>query len=429
MIARQLISELKSQPVITWVSVTGTAFAMFLIMLVVMLNQVNVAPIAPESNRNRLLYVSAMRASSTDPDSHYMSSSSLGMSVVNRVFGNLTTPERVSVFTKWNEEKDVSVPGVTGFTADTKATDDDYFRIYNFGFLAGSPYDSADVSSHLRKAVITETIARTLFSSAENAIGKDMYINDIAYNVCGVVKDVSTVTAKAYSQIWTPLAEQTYNEWSEKWGVGQYTVAMLAHKGQPLTEITDEVNDNLSKYNAYKAADGIETDFNGGPYTEEGDRAQGGSNVPADLPKEHRNKIIVYTVLLLIPAINLSSMTRSRLACRTCEIGVRRAFGATRLSIILSVLMENMLITLAGGLAGLAMACVFGSLMFDTIYSAGSFASYNTVVSLGTDTLLSWSTFAYALLFCFILNLLSTGVPAWRASRTNPVEALAAKTR
>lgn len=37
------------------------------------------------------------------------------------------------------------------------------------------------------------------------------------------------------------------------------------------------------------------------------------------------------------------------------------------------------------------------------------------------------STFGWALLFCFILNLLSSGIPAWRASRMNIVEAIGGK--
>jgi putative ABC transport system permease protein len=37
------------------------------------------------------------------------------------------------------------------------------------------------------------------------------------------------------------------------------------------------------------------------------------------------------------------------------------------------------------------------------------------------------STFLYALLFCFILNLLNSGIPAWRASKIGIVKALAGK--
>ena len=145
------------------------------------------------------------------------------------------------------------------------------------------------------------------------------------------------------------------------------------------------------------------------------------------MAKEHRQQIITYVILLLIPAINLSTMTRSRLANKISEIGVRRAFGATRSSIVMSILAENFVITLIGGAIGLILSWIFGGLFFDSIYSAGLFNSYNTAVTPGLDTLFAWSTFLYVLLFCFILNLISSGVPAIRASRINPVDAINAK--
>ena len=49
-------SQLKQQPVISAVSIIGTALAIFLIMLVVMIQQVKVAPYTPESNRDRFLH-------------------------------------------------------------------------------------------------------------------------------------------------------------------------------------------------------------------------------------------------------------------------------------------------------------------------------------------------------------------------------------
>ena len=41
--------------------------------------------------------------------------------------------------------------------------------------------------------------------------------------------------------------------------------------------------------------------------------------------------------------------------------------------------------------------------------------------------LLDWKLYGTALLFCFILNLLSSGIPAWRASRVDPVKALSGR--
>lgn len=427
---KQIINELKSQPVIAWVTVIGTALAIFLIMVVVMLNQVGTVPMAPESNRDRLLYVTSLRAWSTDTAEQYSVQSGPGMAVIDMIFRNLETTEDMGLFTRYHEEQTVGVPGEGTEIVDTRRTDEGYFRIYDFDFIAGTPYDSADVASHLKKAVITESLARQFFKGADRAVGSDIEIDDVPYRVTGVVADVSPVTDKAYSQVWMPLADERYDEWSNpRFGTGNTGVALLVRKGEPAQSVIDEVHSKLKIYNSAKAAEKVESDFNGGPYTQEGDINQGGSSRPADLGKVHRTRYFVYALLLLIPAINLSSMTRSRLAYRTGEIGVRRAFGATRSSIIFSIISENMIITLAGGIIGLACALIFGGLLFDAIYSAGVFSTYHTTVTAGAGALFDWRTFAYALGFCFILNILSSGMPAWRASRMNPVDAISARTK
>ena len=53
---KNIWSDIKEQPMLSGVSIIGTALAIFLIMVVVMLQEVKVAPFAPESNRERLLY-------------------------------------------------------------------------------------------------------------------------------------------------------------------------------------------------------------------------------------------------------------------------------------------------------------------------------------------------------------------------------------
>ena len=69
----QAWAQLRQQPMISVVSIAGTALAIFLIMLVVMMQQVKVAPFAPESNRDRFLHV------------HYMS-------ITNKSWGEETVP-------------------------------------------------------------------------------------------------------------------------------------------------------------------------------------------------------------------------------------------------------------------------------------------------------------------------------------------------
>ena len=50
---------------------------------------------------------------------------------------------------------------------------------------------------------------------------------------------------------------------------------------------------------------------------------------------------IVIAILLLVPAVNLSGMTLSRMRRRMAEIGVRKAFGATGGELMRQVFFEN----------------------------------------------------------------------------------------
>ena len=59
----QALAQLRQHPIISAVSIIGTALAIFLIMLVVMMQQVKTAPFAPESNRDRFLHVHYMSIS------------------------------------------------------------------------------------------------------------------------------------------------------------------------------------------------------------------------------------------------------------------------------------------------------------------------------------------------------------------------------
>ena len=62
----QAWAQLRQQPMVSAVSIAGTALAIFLIMLVVMMQQVKVAPFAPESNRDRFLHVKSMSISNSN---------------------------------------------------------------------------------------------------------------------------------------------------------------------------------------------------------------------------------------------------------------------------------------------------------------------------------------------------------------------------
>ena len=116
-------------------------------------------------------------------------------------------------------------------------------------------------------------------------------------------------------------------------------------------------------------------------------------------------------------------MTQSRLRQRVSEIGVRRAFGSTRMELMGQIIAENLVITLLAGIVGLLLSVVF-AYVGNTLLFAQEFSQTLNPPEVDASILLHASTFAWALLFCFVLNLMSSGFPAWRASRIGIVNAL-----
>lgn len=133
---------------------------------------------------------------------------------------------------------------------------------------------------------------------------------------------------------------------------------------------------------------------------------------------------MLYAILLLVPAINLSSMLHSRMRRRISEIGVQRAFGCTRLRIIGDIISENFIITVAGGLIGFGLGVIF-TLNYEGLFQTDSNFGRSDTPAL--STLLDWHILLTAFIFCFILNVISASIPAWHASRTDIVDAINSK--
>jgi putative ABC transport system permease protein len=196
--------------------------------------------------------------------------------------------------------------------------------------------------------------------------------------------------------------------------IGEFQTILLAHNASDFEAIRTELNNQTARYNATKQDS--EVSFPDNPITQldVAIGSTGFNKVPLRDYLFDTGAVILF--LLLIPAINLISAVLSSVQKRRGEIGLRKAFGATKGTIIRQVLFENAVLTGIGAVIGLGLSFLF-------LYMGRSFM-LTKGVTLTADMLLKPGLFLAVLFFAFLLNLLSAGIPALNISRQQITGAL-----
>ncbi len=121
-------------------------------------------------------------------------------------------------------------------------------------------------------------------------------------------------------------------------------------------------------------------------------------------------------LVLLISCANVANLLLARSVARRTQTALRLAVGATRLQIVTQAIIESVLLAAAGGLAGLLVAAGAARLLLMLAFANAQF--------LPISTRPSPLVLAFALGLALLTGLVFGAVPAWLATRTDPVEAL-----
>ena len=420
---QQALYHLRENPVISWISVLGTALSICMIMVIVITLRVRTADCEPEVNRSRSLYVPNMSYRAKGDLSGSSANSRMSVQTGRECFKTLTTAEAVTLVSNPVKVR-VSLPAGAKMSADRVQTDEAFWQVFQFRFLDGKPFTAADLNSGLPRAVIGASVARRLFGRTDVS-GQHIELNHVDFQVCGVVADVSMLATDAYAQVWIPYTagDAEANSWGNNL-MGPMRTVILAHSRADFPTIREECERLRQKYN--DAQDGVEVFYRGQPDTQFTHLYRTWSQEP-DVQGVVLRYVVVMLILLIVPAINLSSMTLSRMRKRMAEIGVRKAFGATANELMRQVFLENLLLTCLAGLLGLALSYAATFVLNGFLFGNSTNAYLAGETSLTAGDLLSPWIFLAAFAFCLLMNLLSAGIPAWRASRMNIVEAINGK--
>ena len=126
--------------------------------------------------------------------------------------------------------------------------------------------------------------------------------------------------------------------------------------------------------------------------------------------------LVITGLVLLIACFNLANLLLARATAREREIAVRLAIGASRGRLIAQLLTESMLLAFAGAACGVAVAAGLSR----TLVAALSSDNNEITLPLATD----WRVFAFATVVAGCTCLLFGVLPAFRATRAAPVDAM-----
>lgn len=413
----QLIYDLRHQPVTGSVTLISTALSVFLIMIGVMIHQVQIMPFAPESCRPRLLIGANFHTRNLEDGDDQ--SSRLSRLTAKKFYEDLDGVEKMAMFNLDPFYEFVSGSQDEAYTAMSRYADAGFFDIFDHKLISGRYYTPEETEAKEQVAVITQTTARRLFGDLD-PVGRTFEFGFNPFRVVGVIADHSSLATIACGDIFIPATLN--NDWSSFFG--PVYVALLAEEDADFDDIRSQVSTRYTMFDQEIEQYGLKTVYHDQPYDIETVVAGiSGSNVTPDTDQQRNLRMVIYMVLLLVPAINMSSMLQSRMHRRISELGVRRAFGCTRMKIISDVLTENFILTLAGGLAGFGLGVItamsWNSLFMTTIES-GDFTP-------SLSMLLNYRILLWAVGACLLLNIISAAVPAWIASRINITDAINSK--
>ncbi|HCM22154.1 MAG TPA: ABC transporter permease [Porphyromonadaceae bacterium] len=416
---------LKENPVLSAISIIGTALAICMIMVMVMSHQVKNAPYPPETNRDRMLYVKWMSSREKGSPNSGSSNGPMSYAFAKTCFKTLKTAEAVAIVSPFTPSAIASIPGqIFAESYDKMLTDEDFWRVFDFSFIDGKPYTKEDVDAGLRKVVISEKTALKTFGTTAVS-GQRILIDYTEFIVNGVVKDVSPVATAAYSQIWAPITTTVLPDGGEEGIQGVCRVYILAKSKKDFSAIKEEAEVLRKRYN--DATTTYEAFYRKQPDTHFVYIHRKWANMEPDMKAIVQQSAIVLVLLLIVPAINLSGMMNSRMRKRLSELGVRRAFGATRGNLLSQVMWESLLQTLLGGMVGLILSYIAAYALKGIIYENSDMAYQLGEVTLNPASLLSPAIFLYAFLFCLLLNVLSAFIPARSVSHKPIVDSIHSK--
>ncbi len=284
------------------------------------------------------------------------------------------------------------------------AVSSDFFSVLGVKPILGRTFVAGeDEIGHEHEVVLTHAFWQGQFGGDRDIVGRHITLNGQAYTVVGVMGPKFMYPAWD-EKLWTPLA------WTPKEAVvrGEHHSNVIARlkPGVDLKQAQAEMS-TISEQLARQ-------------YPED-NKDWGALVVPLreDIVGDVKPALLVLlgavAFVLLIACANVANLQLARALARNKEIAIRTALGASRVRLLQQLLLETVLLGLAGGVAGL-MVANFGVELIVRFLAQQ--------LPRSTEIAVDFQVLGFTFVISVVTGIIAGIAPAWRLSKTNVNEGL-----
>jgi putative ABC transport system permease protein len=389
----------------TFVSLFGISFSLMVVVVLIAIIDHLTGAHAPEKNRDRSLYIHSVKFLNSKKGNQNYGMGSLNF--FNKYVKKMETPEMIS-FTSFPTAYNLFVNNKKIETF-LKFTDANFWQVMNFNFIEGVPYSSKAYDNSDRVAVISEEVKRQYFGENTQAVGQTIEVEQQKLRVVGVVENVPITRIFSAGGVYVPFSiSKTYQ--NQEGYLGNEMAILQGKSVEDFDKMKAEYDNivkkipllNPQEYDQLQSeadtyADGFLKSFTNGTIT---------------IQFIYNLLIIFLLLFLLLPIVNLVNLNISRTLERASEIGVRKAFGASTKHLLGQFIVENIFITMLGGIISIFLA----QMLIWVINKMNVIAHIDIKINIAV---LFW-----ALLINLFFGILSGVYPAYKMSRMPLVSAL-----
>ncbi len=275
-----------------------------------------------------------------------------------------------------------------------------YLRIRDWELEAGSPFGEAELRGAGKVCLLGRTVADNLFGEGANPIGEDIRIKNIPFRVIGILaaKGQNAMGQDQDDAVIAPFSTVQ----KRLMGVTNANMILVSAASSDLIDATrDGIKQALSDRRSRQGEDGA--DFTVRTQTDIGNAADATSKALGVLLAS------IAGVSLLVGGIGIMNIMLVSVTERTREIGIRMAVGARGRDVLLQFLVEAVVLSLAGGLLGIAL---------------GVGISFLVTQIQGWPVTVSPMSIALGFGFSAAVGVFFGWFPARKAAQLNPIDAL-----